>query len=83
MPTVADMGTHTPTVLFVPEYDAAHMEIGQYAQNLQQNGAQVTVIEGAGMVHGCIKAMRISPAVKDAYQEIIAASLKLLQQAHA
>lgn len=73
VPEAAALQDHVPTVFFVPEYDAAKAAVAHYAANLQQAGNTVTVIPGAGMVHGCLKAMRISPAVKSVYQQLLAA----------
>ena len=73
VPEAADMSEHVPTVFFVPEYDASKASVNVYAEHLQQAKRPVSVIEGPGMVHGCLKAMRISPAVKDVYQQLLAA----------
>ena len=73
VPEASDLSEHVPTVFFVPEYDASKTAVEQYAQRLQQAKRPVSVIEGPGMVHGCLKAMRISPAVKNVYHQLLAA----------
>lgn len=73
IPEIGDLLEHVPTVFFVPEYDASKAAVALYAQRLQQAKRPVSVIEGPGMVHGCLKAMRISPAVKNVYHQLLAA----------
>ena len=73
VPESSDLAAHAPTVFFVPEYDASKTAVAVYAQRLQQAKRPVSVIEGPGMVHGCLKAMRISPAVKNVYHQLLAA----------
>lgn len=66
-----DLSNHPATILFVPELDACAEEAYQYAHKLKNAGNEMILLDGNGMVHDCIHALRVNNEVKEMYERMV------------
>jgi acetyl esterase len=61
-----------PATVMVAEADPLHDEGTAYAARLEEAGVSTALLRGAGMVHGFLRALDLSPAARDLFAQACA-----------